>query len=62
MVLRGCKRKNRAVDILMRGNENVIRWMKDVGSNNPKHMIKYEYWRKHGVLPSNVNWADRLTW
>lgn len=56
------KRKNRLIELLMRGNKNVIRWMEDIGSNNPKHIIKYEYWKKYGVLPSNVNWADRLTW
>lgn len=52
----------RASEIRMRGNKNLIKWMNDVGSNNPRHIIKYEYWKKEGMLPTNINWACRLAW
>lgn len=43
-----------AGEILMRGNKNVIRWMKDIGSNNQKHTIKYEYWLRNRFLPAKL--------
>lgn len=37
--------------ICIRGEKNIIKWFKLIGSNNPKNIFKYEYWRKYGYAP-----------
>ncbi|MFH1592420.1 MAG: LAGLIDADG family homing endonuclease [Candidatus Woesearchaeota archaeon] len=54
------KKTGRVSEIAMRGNKNIVRWMDDIGSNNPRHSLKDGYWKKKRVLPSNTNWAGRL--
>ena len=38
----------------MKGIKNVNRWMDDIGSSNPKHKFKYQYWVAHRKLPANL--------
>jgi hypothetical protein len=41
-------------NVLFRGKSNVIKWMNDVGTSNPKHKFKYDYWLKNGELPARL--------
>jgi hypothetical protein len=41
-------------NLFMRGIANVNKWMNDVGSSNPKHKFKYNYWTSKGVLPARL--------
>jgi len=38
--------------VIVKGNKNAIRWIKDIGSSNPKHIFKYQYWLKNKNLPA----------
>lgn len=35
----------------VRGKENLIKWFKLIGSNNPKNIFKYKYWIKYEHAP-----------
>jgi len=37
-------------NIFMKGIKNTQRWMKDVGTSQPKHKFKYKYWTKNGPV------------
>lgn len=41
------------------GVTNVEKWMKLIGFNNPKHITKYQIWKKFGFCPSNTNLEQR---
>jgi len=41
-------------NLLMRGISNTHRWMQDVGTSQPKHLFKCQYWCKNGNLPANL--------
>ena len=47
-------------EVILKGIDNTKRWMADIGSNNRKHLYKYDYWLKNGFLPANI-WADSLS-
>jgi|TARA_Y100000310_G_C20703963_1_gene832945 hypothetical protein len=38
--------------IVIKGNKNTIKWMRDIGSSNSKHIFKYQYWLKNKKLPT----------
>lgn len=42
-------------NLVIKGNNNIKRWMEDIGSSNQKHIIKYNYWVKNGVLPAYLD-------
>jgi hypothetical protein len=42
-------------NLFMKGIKNVNRWMEDIGTSNPKHRFKYEYWLAHRELPAGLN-------
>lgn len=35
-------------EISLNGKENLARWMNIIGFNNPKNLLKYSIWKKHG--------------
>ncbi len=39
------------LEIRLRGIKNTIKWMNDIGSSNDRHLSKYHYWLKNGVVP-----------
>lgn len=41
-------------DLRVRGIRNVKKWMEDIGTSNPKHAHKYEYWLSNGYLPARL--------
>ena len=41
-----------AESLVLKGIKNTKRWMKDIGSSNPKHVFKYKYWLKNKKLPA----------
>jgi hypothetical protein len=42
-------------NLFMKGIKNVTLWMEDIGTSNPKHRFKYEYWLAHRELPAGLN-------
>ena len=46
-------------DINIYGKNNVERWMKLIGFNSPKHLTKYEIWKKYGFCPPNTTILER---
>ncbi len=38
---------------------DVKRWIKDIGSHNPKHYTKYRIWSKYGFCPPNTSLSQR---
>ncbi len=45
------EKSGRTGEVRLKGIKNTIRWMKDIGSSNKRHLFKYEYWLKTGVIP-----------
>jgi hypothetical protein len=41
------------------GRDNLDRWMRLIGFDNPKHVTKYEVWRKYGFCPPYTNIEER---
>ncbi len=41
-------------DVCVRGISNLKRWFKDIGSSNPRNLVKYRYFLKHSKLPARL--------
>ena len=41
-------------DLLIKGIKNTKKWMSDIGTSNPKHKFKYDYWLKNAILPKGL--------
>src|SRR3989344_2008359 len=39
--------------ISLNGNDNLERWMTNIKFNNPKNILKYNLWKKHGFCPDD---------
>ena len=37
------------------GKENIDRWMRKIGFNNKRHLIRYQVWKKLGFCPPHTN-------
>jgi intein/homing endonuclease len=46
-------------EIYLYGNKNLERWIKVIGFKNPKHLIKYLIWKKHGFYPPRISQEQR---
>ncbi len=46
--------------IYLNGKSNLVRWWKEIISNNPKHRTKYLIWEKYGFCPPRITLEDRL--
>lgn len=42
------------LNIFLKGIRNIKNWMKDIGTSNPKHKFKYDYWLTNGKLPARL--------
>jgi hypothetical protein len=42
------------INVRIKGIKNVKRWFSDIGSSNKRNLLKYEYFLKHGYLPSKL--------
>jgi hypothetical protein len=40
--------------------EDVKRYFKEIGSNNPKNKIKFEEWSEKGIMPLNIDIQSRI--
>ena len=41
------------------GKKNLEKWMKEIGFSSPKHLTKYEIWKKYGFCPPYTTLAER---
>ncbi len=41
--------------------DQIHRFFEEIGSHNPKHLVKYNIWKSTGVVPSNVEISRLLT-
>ncbi|MFH0831770.1 MAG: hypothetical protein V1886_02805 [archaeon] len=39
----------REYELILKGSIQVTKWMREIGSNNPKHFLKYQSWLDHNV-------------
>jgi len=44
--------------ICIRGEKNIKKWFRLIGSNNPKNLFKYKYWKKYGYAPVAQRWSN----
>lgn len=40
--------------LFLNGQENLFRWMKKIGTSNPKNRNKFNIWQKYGYLPKTA--------
>ena len=40
--------------------DDVRRYFKEIGSNNPKNQVKYKEWVKNGIVPLNIEIEDEV--
>lgn len=45
--------------IYISGRKNLKKWMSLIGFNNPKHITKYQVWKKFGYCPRYTNLRQR---
>lgn len=45
--------------IKISGGIQINKWMREIGSKNPKHMTKYLIWKKYGLCPPHTSLKDR---
>lgn len=45
--------------ISISGKKNLKKWMDLIGFNNPKHLTKYQIWKKFGFCPPYTNIIER---
>ena len=45
--------------IVISGGIQVNRWMNEIGSNNPKHITKYQLWKEYGFCPPFTSLEER---
>ena len=45
--------------IEINGRENLSKWLKNIGFNNPKHLTKIMIWKRKGYCPPNLSLYER---
>jgi len=46
--------------IFLNGKSNLENWIKIIGTNNPKHRTKYDFWKKFGYYTPYMNISERI--
>ena len=58
-----CYIKKNEKELRIKGIRNTVKWMGDIGSSNTRHLKKYSYWKKNGIVPVNaIDRAGRSIW
>ncbi len=56
------KSKNLSINhsICLNGKKELEKWVKKIGFNNPKNILKYNYWKRFGYCPRHNEVVDLL--
>ncbi len=52
--------ESKASFLYLSGKEQLSKWIKEIGFRNPKHLTKYQVWKKMGFCPPRTNLRHRL--
>ena len=52
--------KSKASVLYLSGRKQLSMWINEIGFSNPKHLTKYQVWKKIGYCPPRTTLRDRL--
>ena len=60
--VRKCLRREKFVEyrVWIEGKPRVNSWLQKVGFKNPKHLTKFELWKKFGYCQPHINYLERM--